>query len=646
MELICLLFLVTLLTGSVISDEQSRPFHVRRSANNVTGLNSNPANGDSLETLQQLLYEGMDEFSLSDDKNVVLILGNSDCDKRALSLFLSGAEMKPVEKVADEDDDEDYDEDTSESTEPQSNVSHQIIETSQTIYPQLIYYDCPGMSSTRTVPNDVSSAFFMFKLLNAVNSMKILFTISHDSLKIGGDFKQFATQAMDYFKNIEQLQDGIGLVVTKVNTNYTEEDLINNELEIQQIAEFLNQTKHDLIAESPETNAKVITFIEILLESDRNTNQFNRIEIHREGNQNNRSAITDMVENTLQFIKKDDFGFNYPILEKSKLQTQNIFEEIQNVFEHKLSDIGNDVIQIYCQQEEHISDIEVMNDKMNVVYDKLSQIDDKHFDTFAKQLKNMMNNLQMFGSMEKIKNIKTIIEFGNFWQYSSNSNESITFDVSNGLANAKQYFFDSKEWYAFLINLNEKLSEIEVQQNVEVYDSAAVMDNVAITIAEMGKNGSKFLKEIPEIAEFLDRIDDKLYPNLENITVNSRKLQLFNILLVENMNQNSTTTCSPDKLTVKGYNIKMSEIPDCITRSIEIFAVHKVFVDIEFKKSPMLRQLSIIAPKWAIIGNASIALDTAPSDSADFFGVAIEFQNDQHAKDDGNGAASKNRNKS
>lgn len=72
-------------------------------------------------------------------------------------------------------------------------------------------------------------------------------------------------------------------------------------------------------------------------------------------------------------------------------------------------------------------------------------------------------------------------------------------------------------------------------------------------------------------------------------------------------------TCLINKLVVKGNRINMSDILKiaCLKNAkfVELFALDTLIIDEDFVKTGERVQLSIIAPKWKIVGKRKIILD-------------------------------------
>lgn len=68
--------------------------------------------------------------------------------------------------------------------------------------------------------------------------------------------------------------------------------------------------------------------------------------------------------------------------------------------------------------------------------------------------------------------------------------------------------------------------------------------------------------------------------------------------------------CSMEKLIVKGYNVRISDVNriKCVSESIEIFALQELLIDSNIDKTGYGVQLSLISPLIKINGTRSIKL--------------------------------------
>lgn len=346
-----------------------------------------------------------------------------------------------------------------------------------------------------------------------------LITLRYNAMKFGSDkseFMAFVKSATKFIKNTGKYQNGIALVVTMVKTTFEEGGgIVDDDQIFAQIGEFLNQIMDDSNASDPQSNVEIISFIGILLKKDPNTDKYNRIKIQRLPTQagllkdmdvqrNIKNAIITMIQNTLEYVGKENSDFEYAILDKSKQQLPDIFDEFEIRLDYDVCHIANEITEFYAQQEEQTSDIGLLYERMKLAHQKVSEIDSNELDRFEMQLTDAMAHLKLKTSSENENKIKSDIQFAQFLKYMDNGSASDSFEPADGLANAKQQLFESEEWYGFLMNLHAKLSEMSSQENMEMYDTPSIINKITIAINQMRENESKPFKDV-DISELLSR---------------------------------------------------------------------------------------------------------------------------------------------
>lgn len=188
--------------------------------------------------------------------------------------------------------------------------------------------------------------------------------------------------------------------------------------------------------------------------------------------------------------------------------------------------------------------------------------------------------------------------------------QSKSYEIENGMKTISRYLNDSAIWYHFLIEFHDILSEYKMQ-SIPAKNSA--MD-IVLKIRSVNKNELKNVKELG-LMQLLGATNKKLYAEVENMTVNQVKLNALENLMQQTMIADLNLICSPTELTVKGYNVKINDAINskCSVqiRSVKIFAMNKLYIDVDVDETGNELELSMIAPTWEIIGGRQITLDGA-----------------------------------
>lgn len=132
-----------------------------------------------------------------------------------------------------------------------------------------------------------------------------------------------------------------------------------------------------------------------------------------------------------------------------------------------------------------------------------------------------------------------------------------------------EYLRKSEKWYGFLAELKDVLFEYgSLDSNRQVIGNlikkCTVNENETRKVSDIGLN--QVLAEM--------RLD------LQNLKILKRLLQ-------QTLINGIRSTCVGDELTVKGYEVKISEFKriNCKAKTIEIFALHKVLFDADIDKT-------------------------------------------------------------
>lgn len=352
-------------------------------------LNQTDQDQYSVKSILQFLYNQSAQLNLGTQKNIVLLLGITGSGKTTTGLLLTENDLISYEI-----------EGTGEFviTDEKNRISRDSAITSKTIIPEkmidensgTVYFDCPGFSDTRGLLNDLSVVYFIKKLFNFADSIKLVFMIASSSVRISGDRREFmelAKYAITMIKDIEKYHNGIALIVTKVpnESNRSDEIFVNRTLY------FLNHTKNDLIKKNEdsitsqnekEINLNVIKFIDIFLEkTDANSKKIGIFRQTSENGpvkdmpviQNEKEIISTIINRNIQFIRKENNDFRYTISTDSLNQIHSLMVKTQQALSDDLIKINDDLMEVYLKKEKNILDLNNLYKTMSVGYQILSE---------------------------------------------------------------------------------------------------------------------------------------------------------------------------------------------------------------------------------------------------------------------------------
>ncbi|GFT48415.1 uncharacterized protein NPIL_178081 [Nephila pilipes] len=317
-----------------------------------------------IQSTLNLLEEGEKEIVLSAEHSAVsLVLGNTGSGKSTFTQWIAGDNNKLISVEVNEGTGEYIIEDN-------NRIGNSTLQ-SKTIFPELVvdpttnaaYYDCPGFSDTRSASNDIATTYFIKKVVDYAESVKLIFIISYPSVRKGvnrEDFMKLMRHATDLVKDVGKFKDSIAVVASKVDNQYVKKGnnliLVEDDKVIKAIADFLLEAKEYSVerARHPDVTLTERNFfesvkqiIDILLLKDKD--QYSRIGIFRRPDEpgplsnisllsNGKKYVNNIIYNELNFTRKDSKDFGYTLSDKSKIVINDLVDEINK---NLWSDINN-----------------------------------------------------------------------------------------------------------------------------------------------------------------------------------------------------------------------------------------------------------------------------------------------------------------
>lgn len=591
-----------------------------------------PNNLSSSSSILTFWREQDDQFQLGSQKDIVLILGGTGVGKSTLASLLIDANLQAFEtrensglfRIVDED----------------NLISRGATITSETLVPNLMldektgttYYDCPGFSDTRSVAHDITISYFLNKLLNYANSVKLVFVVSGNSVQIGGDRKNFLESMkhlIELVKNVDKYRDGVALIVTKVDNDYRKKGrnlmLIDDETVIENCAQFLNESKYELMkksrAELTEKDRRIndesITFINTFL--IKQNSEYQRIGIFRKVDesgplkdmelvQDEKRTITKIINQNLHFVVKSDSDFGYSLSAESKNRINDLIQEIQSSLAGDVQVIGYEINQFYTLQEKNVPSTQSLYETMRLGYQSLSQIEASEPNSLLKEILNATQALGIRLSRDVLNAYRSKIEYITFLTTVSDQHVTNTLKVSNAFHTIQFRLNNAKKWYRFLNDLYDKLSTYEFISKSDVKPLAIEL----IQQCSIGENATRNISSI-NLERFLSQLKINVHPDDSIQQVNSFQLKKLRALLNRITNNEVKSSCADDTLRITGFYVKMSDVTSssCYHKAkfIKVIALDRIFIDADSNKMGTGAQISIIAPIWEVFGNHTINLN-------------------------------------
>lgn len=567
---------------------------------------------NSIESVLEFLRDKNNNYWLGDEKNVVLLIGNTGVGKSTLATILTDStNLKSVGSVK-----------TGKFIYTDNNRISKSTSTtvSMTSVPELMrdpstniaYYDIPGFGDTRGLYHELTLTYYIRKIFEETDSVKLIYVTDQFSVEEGGDRKNFlklAKHATDIIKNMDKYNSSIGLIVTKVVSNAVKQEdntykMPDDEMIIQSIAKFLDDAKNGLNS----TRILEKTFIEILLE--KKGDKYSKIGLLRNpdmpGMVNDIPLIKNVTTNLKALVKSINYGalnlndIGFTLSPESIVQIHEKYDTLDDNLKNDIGNINDEIEQAFKQEEKQLSDIFALKE-ISSAFGKLSEIIPSISQDFFNQIVATLNKLGVSVESDHLSNIARNIEYAKILSTAIES----TMKLMNVPRLNLTYITDSFKWYNFLIDLYKSMSDYDVQsKNIDISN---ILSQCAIT-----ENTSKNISAM-DLEAFLKSVNNEKYKDIEHLQVNSFKLQRLQELLEQTTTTHLLPTCKSSVLTVTGKFIKTSDIlkMNCWTNanSIRLFATDTLFIDADLEKYGQKAQITFIAPTWRVIGERTINLN-------------------------------------
>ncbi|XP_016840146.1 uncharacterized protein LOC107980959 [Nasonia vitripennis] len=606
------------------------------------------AKGGTVQDILDLLQEGESNIIYGTNKDVILLLGTTGSGKSTFTQFIAGYDYNLISEETRKNSHEYI------IIDKNGKVGNSTF-TSQTIFPDLVldtetsaaFYDCPGFSDTRSPAHDIAATYFIKKVLDHAERVKLVFTTNYPSVREGVDRQALLTlvkNAVEMIKYVKKFDNSIALIVTKVDNIYDTEENENggitatlrpDESIVESIANFLKQFKDYLQSQTSGKgldNSKAVEFVDALLHQK--DGKYTNIGLFRRPNkagvltsikllQSRKPALKKIIHENILYNAYNTNDFGYTISADSQNHLYDLITKINENIVTGILNIGQEIEKNYKSQEEPTSDIKNLYNTFRLGYDALSATKTSALSvTEPQQLLKMItkNVIDLDISISK-ENFQNITNHGEYLKFiktiDRTSNVMKPTEWAQALTNVVGYLDDSQRWYSFLNNFYDILSKYDVQQDYRQYSSS--VDSLKYQIG-INENNSQLV--LAQLKQFLDKINkeesEKQYPNIKDVKLNKPKLKILTDLLNLALKYNVDSSCKDNNLIIKGQFIRLKDISSANCEKpkvVKIFALNKVFIDTDLDKTGEQVQLSIIAPKWEVIGSPSIILNGSPGSS-------------------------------
>lgn len=606
------------------------------------------ANSDGESSIQTVLnfWEEQDaEFVLGPQKNVVLTLGVSGNGKTTVTLFLTGANLEAVNNGNEINIIDKNDKIGNETHQPKTNFPDLMIDPEEDV----AFYDCPGFKDSNEPQFEISNSYFLNKLFNYANKLKFVFIVDHSAINKTANqdriIRLFA-QAFKIIPNIEEFKDGVGMVVTNVDSPKSHDEIINaiaSELQTIRKELQIKEKKTNIDPEKLKLITGLINCINVLLIQEDISNKkrgtvkvYKRIGLFRVpekvGKINEmirykdaKVKLKELIHKRLQYVPNMNTNFGFTLSAKSQNCISNLLDELME--KHLESDFKKICIEIkqhYWSKEKHLQDLSLI---YKLLEEGVKELSGTNLNQIApkilKEIIGKVNQLNIGISPEILERISKHFDYINFLLKVSNREWKTSNAVTNKVAETVLRLEHSQKWYRFIVLLLNELSKHYFQNSND--------KNIALKFCHAFPDKFSEQKSVKIVELGLSSLFNKLNLNNnnnhnlfdENWTINKYELRALKNVLVNAYDNNFTAICTGNntykKLIVKGYNFRLSSVimkSKCwdSAKFIEIIALNTLIFDKSIEKVGQKAIITIIAPRWEILNHVEINLNGKSGD--------------------------------
>jgi hypothetical protein len=503
---------------------------------------------DSNEILDKtfsILDDGKKQIKFSENKNLILILGNIGSGKSAFTQWIAGDNSKLISKEINQGE---------FIIEDGNRIGNSTLE-SKTIFPELveynknIYYDCPGFDDSKSTSLDLAKTYFIKKMADYSENIKIIFVINYYSVKTSADqedFLKLIRHSIELLKDINKFKESFSIVVSKVDNQYVKDGdkfkLVSDSTIKKSISNYLIDIKKGLEKKIKITSTldkefceDAIKFIDILLV--KNDEDFTRIGLFRRPNElgplseiellkNGKKSIEKLINEDLKFTERKEHQFGYTLSENSKNEINNLVTEIKDKISCRTSNISKLTMKFYQDFVKYIED------KMNSFDNK--KLKDAEIElTEANDLNNKINDgYSIISNLTKdLNNLNSIKQLTERLKIDF---RKLGVQVSNDTFVAIEKQGDYLEFLKLIDRKEFKILPSQFVNELQTVNSFIVQSKNKIKL-----NGNELIEKIKtkirsEVEEIMNRMNEFYLNKLKNTEIHQllkETNELFNYAL-------------------------------------------------------------------------------------------------------------------
>jgi|GEM_PF-2267927 len=520
-------------------------------------------------------------------KKLVIVVGNSGAGKSTLIGYLAAADLMAKTK---------HGKSIIDSNPPSDvEIGHDL--ESKTFFPQFrdiagtVYCDMPGFENTRGIVEEISTAIFMKKVADHAEQVKILVTIAHSDLYgRAAELRNLLKYLSAFIHDINELNDGIALVVTKVENSTRVKkgnDVPKTDEEI--IQEILDTLNRFIENNGPSFLSSIIDRQRVkIFRQPPEEGKLTDLELPGLGKpfETECSPILNMVKST-SYLGQAQLDFGYSVTSDAQLDSIAMAKNLKAKIAALMDDIFIAIKNHYSNKIEHSIDIYDLKEQFDRQDWSKTQFDLSDPDQFLDGVRQNVNAFRIGISQRQFKQLLATNEFLLFFK--SLSKEVEGFSDYSGLDTFLDFWNQQKEFNQTL----DQLIDIKLDEKITI----DLLDKVR-------NGGDKTL---------LPGLGGSNYANFTQSQKNEID-QLLASLLTPPKFERGKSEHDKDTVLVLGCIVKLSEVLDSqdLTRgdnkkSLHIFASKAFIMDRDLERHG--KNVSILAPEWYIFGSNKITLD-------------------------------------
>ncbi|KAF0512857.1 Macrophage receptor MARCO [Gigaspora margarita] len=544
---------------------------------------------EDLNKVLQLLEEGEEKVVLGSQKDLILILGVTSLGKSTLAQFLKG------------------------NTNLKSKISRGLFIIvgderiqggleSKTIFPELIdegenvFYDCPGFEDMRGIDKDISSTYFIKKVIDHAERLKIILTMNGMSFFERDTFPKLLKHTSSLIKDVDFLNE-----VKEEASKKLKPDISLDERKLHK------DTKKIVDALLIQKNDNYIKLG--LFKAPKHEGKLFEIDSFK----HDKEELLLTLKENISYVVKNEGDFGFTISENLKNMINDLNTLMNKCIEKHVSELGDNLqhyFENYIQRSNNIHELKKELEKIDIGTFKETN---RHLENPKKFVQAIDEKLEEFSINLSEWNRKRneIIKYGSYLEF-LRTVKSVTNTPEKwmkGFDGIIQFIKESKQWYEFLAELYKKLSKYEIQINREKY----IMNWDCGT---QENNDLKIHIDKDNFVEFLEIIESFFLLPKYKYKVNDLRIDELNRLLKITLTPPSLEILKEgENLIINGDYIILSKIEDKHFKNIKfvkIFCLNTLFIDIDLSgKNFQEVNITCISPRWNTVRHCTIELNRA-----------------------------------